>query len=201
MVELNALRLQRRLWRVSALVCVICITVASMLVLRSSAARLLESGPARDEFVAQLNREMSRQVFPRKYDAPAGYSVGTGPTLQIAMPLDESPVPAVSDVAPKISEMVDAGESGTIRRSSVESRLKTISKFRMQTVAEYQSMLNKIIDDLTVIRQAERGNVSGGLPVNTVAVLLVGRIQDAIQTKPLENRGWATGEGTSEGAE
>jgi hypothetical protein len=174
--EVKALRLQRRWWRSATGACVICITVTCLLNLRNSANQLLEDGPAHDEFVSQLNLQLTGHILPRREVVAAGTAA-----------------PAVSTV--NTATLIDHGKVDPMPQCIAEGRATALTRFRQQTVAEYQDTMQKIINDLTAIRQAEGAKTGGGLPANAVALLLVNRVQESIDQQSLENRGWQVAEG------
>jgi len=63
--ELSALRRQARAWRVGAMVASVAVSVIFLLVLRSATYRLMEPGPTRDVFLAELKTGMQTEVVPQ----------------------------------------------------------------------------------------------------------------------------------------
>lgn len=198
--ELNTLRRQRRLWRGSTLVCVLGISLTSSWILRSSAVSLLQEGPTHVDFVAELNREITRQVFPHANPIATGIRADT-----LSVPRTDLPMGADARAATSRTLWVGkpASRAGVddMPRPVAEGTSKALTQFRQQMVAEYEDSLNKIIEDLTAIRQADGGDADRGLPVNTVAMLLISRVQDAAHKPSLHPPSWAGDSYTSQDKE
>ena len=200
--ELNALRAQRRWWRIGSVICVMGILIACLLILRSSAASLLETGPAHDEFVAELNREFTKQVSPRTSAPVARTTSEKVPSLEAGFPIKMECAIPDCEAAQPVGRA--SGDDPGAKAASAEvggKRAKALAYFRQQTVSEYQDTVKKIINDLSAIRQTQAGQTSGGLPANTVAILLVSRVQDVMQKQALENHAAASGQSPLEDTE
>ena len=63
--ELNVARSQRRKWIVGTSLCALGITTVCLLIVRNATMSLLQDGPVHDEFVADLTRQITRQVLPQ----------------------------------------------------------------------------------------------------------------------------------------
>ena len=62
-----------------------------------------------------------------------------------------------------------------------------LGHFREQTVSEYQTTVNKIVNDLAAIRGREGNDTHAGLSAGAVACLFVSRVQEGLPKPPLED--------------
>jgi hypothetical protein len=187
--ELSVVRSRRRKWLVGTSLCALGITTACLLITRNAAMSLLQDGPTHDEFVANLTRQVTKQILPQMDGSGIQASYGTLPLPDAALPIahhnsppggriDESRSPS-SRI--RQSFIATSGEKANVDIcSAVDDPQKPLGRFREQTVTEYQSTVTKIVDDLTAIRGREGNDNHAGLSAGAVASLFVSRVQDGL---------------------
>ena len=97
--ELNSLNGQIRRWKIVAAVSCLVITFTGILVLRNSAQRLVDKGPARDQFFAEFSDGLRREVVPQ-------VATLTLSTVDKLMPRVQNEVVKLEIRTPELSEAV-----------------------------------------------------------------------------------------------
>jgi hypothetical protein len=195
--ELNVVRSRRRKWHAGTSLCALGITTVCLLFTRNAAMSLLQDGPAHDEFVADLTRQITREVLPQMDGLGIQASYGTLPLPDPALPIVHhhtsptgggtgevhGPSSRMSQSPSTIGEeKTNAGVCG-----AADDPQKPLGRFRERTVSEYQTTVTKIIDDLAAIRGREGNGAHAGLSAGAVASLFVSRVQEGLPQPPLED--------------
>ncbi len=177
--ELHLVRSRRRKWLVGTSLWALGITTACLLITRSAALSLLEDGPTHDEFVADLTREITKQVLPQMDDYGFQASCATLPFDDPSLPIVHHP--HASRRASVTSEVQVGGEKPNAEIcEATDDPEKPLGHFREQTVSEYQTTLTKIVNDLTTIRGGEGNSDHPGLSATAVAGLFVNRVEEGL---------------------
>ena len=195
--ELGVVRSRRRKWLAGASFCALGITTVCLLVARNAAVSLLEDGPAHDEFVADLTRQITKQVLPQMDGLGVQASYEPLPLPDPASPIahhHSSPASGGTDevLGPSSRRRQSAstadGEKTTAGFcDAADDPQKPLGHFREQTVSEYQATVNKIVDDLAAIRGREGNDNHAGLSAGAVASLFVSRVQAGLPKPSAED--------------
>jgi hypothetical protein len=195
--ELNLVRSRRRKWLAGASLCALSIMTVCLLTVRSAAVSLLQDGPPHDEFVADLTREIAMQILPPMDEYGIQASCGTLPLADPAAPIgprhhtsrpgggvDEfrRPSSRIQEPPPMMGgEKTNVGICG-----DTDDPEKPLGRFREQAVSEYQTTVNKIVNDLAAIRGGEGNDTHAGLSAGAVAGLFINRVEEGLPKPPLE---------------
>jgi hypothetical protein len=195
--ELNIVRSRRRKWLAGASLCAVGIMTVCLLTIRSAAVSLLQDGPTHDEFVADLTREIAKQILPQMDEYGVQASCGTLPLSDPSLPVarshhtsgsaggtDEVYGPLSRTKGP--SSMMDGEKTNAGICGATDDPEKPLGRFREQTVSEYQATVNKIIDDLAAIRGREGNDTHAGLSAGAVACLFISRVEEGLPKPPRE---------------
>jgi len=195
--ELNLVRSRRRKWLAGTSLCSLGIMTVCLLIARYAVVSLLQDGPTHDEFVADLTRQITKQVLPQMDGFGIQASCGTLPLPDAASPITHhhsSPPGGGSDEVHgpssrmKESTSTMGGEKTNVGDcGAADDPQKPLGRFREQTVSEYQATVNKIVSDLTAIRGREGNDTHAGLSAVAVASLFVNRLQEGLPKPSLEN--------------
>jgi hypothetical protein len=196
--ELNLVRSRRRKWLAGTSLCALGITTVCLLITRNATVSLLQDGPTHDEFVADLTRQITKQVLPQMDEYGIQASCGTLPLSDPAAPIalhhrTSRPKGGKDDVYGPSSRMKEPlsmmdGEKANVGICGVtDDPQNPLGRFREQTVSEYQTTVSKIINDLAAIRGREGNDTHAGLSAGAVACLFVSRVQEGLPKPPLED--------------
>ena len=196
--ELNLVRSRRRKWLAGASLCALGIMTVCLLIARNAAVSLLQDGPTHDEFVADLTRQITKQILPAMDEYGIQASCGTLPLSDPIAPIaphhhtsrsgggtDEVHGPSSRMKEPPSTmggEKENLGICG-----AADDPQNPLGHFREQTVSEYQTTVNKIVNDLAAIRGREGNDTHAGLSAGAVACLFVSRVQEGLPKPPLED--------------
>ena len=206
--ELHAVRSRRRKWLAGASLCTLGITTICLLIIRNATLGLLQDGPTHDEFVADLTRQITRQVLPQMGESGIQASCGTLPAVDPAAPI--APHPHTSRPRGGTDEF--HGPSPRMRQSpsstvgektnagicdAADDPQKTLGHFREQSVSEYQTTVTRIVNDLAAIRSREGNGTHAGLTAGAVASLFVSRVQEGLPKPSVEDYSLQAGQNYS----
>jgi hypothetical protein len=179
--ELNSVRSRRRKWLAGASLCALGVMTVCLLIVRNATVSLLQDGPMHDEFVADLTRQITKQILPQMDEYGIQASCGT-------LPLSDPAAPIAHRHRMKEPPSMMGGEKTNVGSCGVmDDPEKPLGRFREQTVSEYQATVNKIINDLAAIRGREGDDTHAGLSAGAVACLFVSRVQEGLPKPPLED--------------
>jgi hypothetical protein len=196
--ELNLVRSRRRKWLAGASLCALGITTVCLLITRNAAVSLLQDGPTHDEFVANLTRQITKQILPQMDEYGVQASCGTLPLPDPSLPIAHHPHTSrhgggtgeVHGPSPGIKEPASTmgGEKTNVGIcEAADDPQMPLGRFREQTVSEYQTTVTKIVNDLAAIRGREGNGTHAGLSAGAVASLFVSRVQEGLPKPSLEN--------------
>ncbi len=196
--ELNSVRSRRRKWLAVASLCAIGIMTVCLLTVRNAAVSLLQDGPTHDEFVADLTRQITKQILPQMDEYGIQASCGPLPLSDPAAPIaphhhTSRPGGGADEVHGPSSRMQEPLSMMGREKPNVEicgaadDPQKPLGRFREQSVSEYQTTVNKIVNDLAAIRGREGNDTHAGLSAGAVACLFVSRVQEGLPKPPLED--------------
>jgi hypothetical protein len=180
--ELHTLRSRQRKWLVITTFCALAITGVCLVITRNAAVKLLQDGPAHDEFVADLTRQIAGQVLPQMDGFGIQASYGTLSLPDVALPIPHHHNPLRKTVAKVESSPSAKGEdkANTGICGAADDPQKPLGHLREQTVSEYQTTVTKIVNDLAAIRGAEGNASHAGLSAGAVASLFVSHVQEEL---------------------
>jgi hypothetical protein len=195
--ELNRVRSRRRKWLAGTSLCAVGIMAVCLLIIRNATVSLLQDGPTHDEFVADLTRQITRQILPQMDEYGIQASCATLPLEDPSLPNapqhhTSRPGGKTDEVYRPSSRMKEPpstlGEENTNAGicGATDDPEKPLGRFRQQAVSEYQTTVNKIVNDLAAIRGREGNDAHAGLSPGVVACLFINRVDEGLPKPPFE---------------
>jgi hypothetical protein len=195
--ELKVMRSRRRKWLAGTSLCALGIMTVCLLITRNAAVSLLQDGPTHDEFIADLTRQITKQVLPQMDGFGIQASYGTLPLPDTVSPITHNhsspPQGGTDEVHGPSSRMKESPSTISGEKTIVEGcggaddPQKPLGRFREQAVSEYQATVTKIVSDLAAIRGREGNDTHAGLSAVAVATLFVNRVQEGLPKPSLED--------------